>query len=349
MASQSRSEARGVDLDAVPPPEPVADLPLPLPAPKSRELPSEIAARSVISHLRYVALAVPDFAKSRRFYEEIWGLYPVVEDGNVAFLGAIGTPEPFILRLREASECRTDVVSFGATDVAGVDRLATELARDGVTLIGEPAVLDAPGAGYGFRFFDPDGRLIEVAADVAAKPYRVLEERESVPRKISHVVFNTPDVVALMKFYEHYLGFRLSDWLEDMMCFLRCSEEHHTLAIAQLPTASLNHVSFEMRGIDEYMRATGRVIRAGHSPLWGPGRHSAGDNVYSYFSDPDRNVVEYTTELERIPDEDAWIPRVWSATNEYADRWGTGGTGMELFAHGAASGADRGLWQPSPL
>ena len=65
-----------------------------------------------------------------------------------------------------------------------------------------------------------------------------------------------------------------------------------------------------MRDIDEYMRGTGRMVRQGHAPLWGPGRHSSGDNVYSYFAGPDDFVIEYTTALEKIGDEDAWVPRV---------------------------------------
>ncbi len=310
---------------------------------------SEIAAQCVITHLRYVGLAMPDFARSLAFYEQVWGLYRVADDGNVAFLGAVGSPEPFIVRLRVAETSRTDIISFGARDPAAVDDLAGRLAADGVQLVSEPGRLRSPGGGYGLRFFDPEGRIIEVSSDVVAKPYRALAERESVPRKISHVVINSPDVAGLMAFYERHLSFRLSDWLADQMCFLRCSPEHHNLAIAHHEVPTLNHVSFEMRGIDEYLRATGRLIRAGHRPLWGPGRHSAGDNTYSYFADPDRNVVEYTTELERVTDEDAWVPRVWSPTEAYADRWGTGGPGADLFALFASSGKDNGLWVPPPI
>ena len=53
-----------------------------------------------------------------------------------------------------------------------------------------------------------------------------------------------------------------------------------------------------MRGIDEYMRGTGRLLRAGVEKVWGPGRHMAGNNTFSYFLDPHGNTVEYTTELE---------------------------------------------------
>src|SRR5699024_8647381 len=122
--------------------------------------------------------------------------------------------------------------------------------------------LTTPGGGYGLRFFDPDGRLVEVSAAVDERPYRLLEERESIPRKLSHVVINAKDVHATKAFYETHLAFKLSDWLGDVMCFMRSRAQHHILAIARAPSNSLNHISFEMRGIDEYMRGTGRMIRS---------------------------------------------------------------------------------------
>jgi catechol 2,3-dioxygenase-like lactoylglutathione lyase family enzyme len=336
--------------DAVPPP-PRPRLPAPpaVPVAQGAARPSEVAARSVITHVRYMGLAMPDLRQSLDFYRGIWGLYPVADDGNVVWLGTVGSPEPFVLRLRGGAEIGSDVLGFGATDAAGVDTLAAAMAGGGVPIVAEPGLLDSPGGGYGFRFWDPDGRTVEVSADVAPKPWRALEERESVPRKLSHVVINSTDVNATMAFYERWLGFRLSDWLVDRMCFLRCSSEHHNLAIAQSDRPALNHVSFEMAGIDEYLRGTGRLLRAGYPPLWGPGRHSAGDNVYSYFRDPDDFVAEYTTELEQVPDEDAWIPRVWPMDNQYADRWGTGGTGEDLFALGATAPDDHGVWATPPV
>ena len=52
------------------------------------------------------------------------------------------------------------------------------------------------------------------------------------------------------------------------------------------------------RDVDRYMRGTGRLARQGHHLLWGPGWHSSGDNVYSYFAGPVGFTVEYTTALE---------------------------------------------------
>jgi len=342
------SPRAGTAVQATPPLPRPGPAPAP-PAPSPVELPSARAARSPITHLRHVALATEDFTRTVAFYEDVWGLYRVDGGDDVAFLGAVGSPEPYVLRIRAASERRTDLIAFGARNPAAVDALAERLGRAGVRLAAVPSTVDTPGGGYGLRFFDPDGRLIEVSADVAPKPYRSLEAEESVPRQLSHVVVNSPNVPRLLAFYEHHLGMRLSDWLEDRMAFLRCSNAHHSLAIAAAPHAGLNHVSFEMRGIDEYMRGTGRLVRAGRAPLWGPGRHTAGDNVYSYFAGPDDFVVEYTTELERVPDEDGWVARVWPAIPEYADRWGTAGPGEDLFALWHRTPAEAGLWIPAPV
>ena len=46
----------------------------------------------------------------------------------------------------------------------------------------------------------------------------------------------------------------------DMMHFLRCNENHHSIAVAMGPHHSLHHLSFEMRGIEEWMRGAGKIL-----------------------------------------------------------------------------------------
>ncbi|KQU29419.1 MULTISPECIES: VOC family protein [unclassified Rhodococcus (in: high G+C Gram-positive bacteria)] len=305
---------------------------------------------SPITHLRHVGLAVPNYDQAVEFYTKVWGLTPIADDSGVTFFGSPADPEHYILRLREDRQKRLDLVSFGAESIGEVDLLAERLGRAGVTMNREPSVMTTPGGGYGLRFFDVDGRLIEVSADVEQRPFRLLEERESIPRKLSHVVINSTDVQRTKAFYEKHLGFRLSDWLGDLMCFMRSSSQHHILAISQAPSTSLNHISFEMRGIDEYMRGTGRMIRSGYRPLWGPGRHGAGDNTFSYFLDPLDNVIEYTTELETV-DENTWEPSVYDPTrSDTQDQWGTGGAMTEVMLPVMLKQRDDvGLWVPSPI
>jgi catechol 2,3-dioxygenase-like lactoylglutathione lyase family enzyme len=223
-----------------------------------------------------------------------------------------------------------------------------------VQLISQPGKVDTPGGGYGFRFFDVDGRTIEVLADVDVRQHRRIEEKESIPVKLSHVVLNSPDLDATREWYERHLGFRHSDTLSspyvgDVMHFMRISNQHHSMAIAKGPHTSLHHVSFEMRGLDEYMRGSGRVIRAGFKKVWGPGRHLAGDNTFTYFLDPHGNTVEYTTELELL-DEDTWHPHVYDFSQpEVTDQWGTANPMNELVAKESFNDVDRGCFVAPPV
>ncbi len=300
-----------------------------------------------ITHVRHVALGVSDLHRARRFYRDIWHLDLVGDDSDMAWFGA-GCAEPFILRLRSEQDQRTDLVALGAASRQHVDEVADIVARAGATVIREPGLLDGPGGGYGLRFFDPDGRVLEVSADVTPRAFREVEPTESRPRKLSHVVLNTPDIDGTRWFYEQVLGFRVSDWLGDAMCFLRCNREHHAIALFRAPHVSVNHISFEMRGVDEFMRGTGRLVRSGNRPLWGPGRHGPGNNTFSYFRDSEGFVVEYTTELEHIDEARGWCPQVWEMTPEKSDLWGTGGELSDATIAALLGVADAGTWKPPP-
>jgi catechol 2,3-dioxygenase-like lactoylglutathione lyase family enzyme len=291
----------------------------------------------LITHVRHVDLAVPDYEKEREFYTNTWGLTPVAEDSGITFLAAEGSPEQYVVRLRKDAQKRMDLWAFGAKDGAAVDTLAERLGQGGVRLVSEPGKLQTPGGGYGFRFFDIDGRVVEVSADVAPRQHRRIEEKESIPVRLSHVVINSPQPEKTVEFYSRHFGFALSDTLMsphmgEVMWFLRCSTWHHNVAVARCPHTSLHHASFEMRGIDEYMRGTGRLLRAGVEKIWGPGRHLAGNNTFSYFLDPQGNTIEYTTELEEI-DEDSWHPHLYDFSDpEVTDQWGTANPMNEFVA-----------------
>jgi catechol 2,3-dioxygenase-like lactoylglutathione lyase family enzyme len=308
----------------------------------------------LITHLRHVDLGVPDFDRQLAFYTDLWQLSPETTDTGIAFLAAQGSPEQYQVRLRADAEKRVDLIAFGAETAADVDALAEKLGREGVTLINTPDKLQTPGGGYGFRFFDLEGRTIEVSSDVALRVHRKISEGESVPVKLSHVVINSPQPEALVAWYDRHLDFKLSDTLfsphmGEMMYFLRCNPQHHSLAIARCPHVSLHHASFELRGIDEYMRGTGRLLRAGVEKVWGPGRHMAGNNTFSYFLDPQGNTVEYTTELECL-DEDTWHPSLHDFTDPMvSDQWGTANPMSEFVAKKSFNDPDRGVFVAPPV
>jgi catechol 2,3-dioxygenase-like lactoylglutathione lyase family enzyme len=304
----------------------------------------------MVAHVRHVSLGVPDLVAAREFYEKRWQLEPVSAEGGRLYLGA-GCPESHVLRLRETAEPRVDLISFAASSVAEVDEIAERVVRHPqARMVREPGLREDLGGGYALWFIDCDGRTVEVSADVTGRPFRPVEEEETRPMGISHVVLNTPDLQAARLFYESVLGFRVSDWVEDIMCFLRTGRAHHVIAFTRAPHTSLNHVAFEMRGLDEFMRATGALMRQGLAPLWGPGRHGVGRNTFSYFRDPSSGfVLEYTTAAQMIDDEHGWTPKVYPATAQTTDVWGTANERDELVSTALRGIPDAGLWSAPPV
>ena len=301
-----------------------------------------------ITHVRYVALGVADLDSSVGYYRDLWGLSPAESERDVAFFAAEGSTDPYVLRLRAAAQNRIDLMSFAVPSREDVDWYAARLARSGVRLITEPGQVDAPGGGYGFRFFEPvEGRTLEIAADWSPKTAREVAEGEHVPTGLSHVVLNSARLPELVDFFSTALGFFQSDYLEDVMVFLKgATPVHHQFAVSANAHANLNHVAYETRGLDEYMRAAGSMMRAGHEMVWGPGRHGPGSNVFAYFEDPSGFVAEFTTELELIEDVSTWRPRVWRRVPEESDLWGTACARNPRPFVGVP---DEGLWTPPPV
>jgi catechol 2,3-dioxygenase-like lactoylglutathione lyase family enzyme len=299
-----------------------------------------------VTHMRYVALAVPDLDTERSFVSRTWGLQQVAQEGDTAFFAAEGSPEASIFRLRKAAEKRMDVLAFAVGSDAAVDARYERLQAARVQMISRPQRLDGPGGGYGFRFFDIDGRTVEISSGVEPRSARPLERGESIPATLSHVVLHTPDIRKSAAFYQEHLGLRVSDWLGNFMCFLRCNNVHHCLAFLPGPVC-FNHAAFEMRDLDEMMRGVARLVKEGVMLGWGPGRHTAGNNTFAYFMTPGGNVLEYTAEVQRI-DESTWQPTIYEPGPQITDQWGTGavfGGGPQKLGHPAP---DPGLWVAPP-
>ncbi len=257
------------------------------------------------------------------------------------------------MRLRR-DEKRIDLVGFGVKNRALVDKHAAKLHAEDVQFVHEPQELTGFSGGYGFRVFDGDGRVLEFATDYELREPRKIREREPIPVKLSHFVYNSQNLNQTAQWYIDHLDFTISDSLvrpddTDMMHFLRCNEWHHSIGIAMGPHHSLHHISFEMRGVEEWMRGAGKILRAGTRMIWGPGRHNAGDNTFAYFLDPAGNTIEYTTELQ-ILDEDTWHPSRHDISQlSTQDQWGTAQEMSELVARESFNDIDKGLFVAPPV
>lgn len=272
-----------------------------------------------VTSLRSVELGVPDVAATAKFYESRWGLSPVAESDGGVYMRASG-PEHHILVLRRSPEARVLRTNFAVPDKAAVDALHDRAKGFGAEVLGAPSALDGPGGGYGFDFRDPDGMAYRVAADVMR--HADAEDAPDRPDKLSHVVLNSERVDEQTQWFCDMLGFKVSDRTERMH-FIRCSSDHHSIAFARMGGPSLNHVAFEMPSWDALMRGAGRMKSNGFPVEWGLGRHGPGNNIFTYFIEPNGLVIEYTTDVQQVDDSyKVGTPEDWKRPEGGFDRWG---------------------------
>ena len=124
------------------------------------------------------------------------------------------------------------------------------------------------------------------------------------------------------------------------MCFLRCNGAHHRIAFLPGPPC-LNHVAYDMLSVDDMMVGINRLRRKGTDIRWGPGRHTAGNNTFSYFTTPAGFAVEYSSELEDV-DFETHESKVYAPAPGIMDQWGIGVGGPQTMPHAAP---DKGLFQ----
>jgi catechol 2,3-dioxygenase len=257
-----------------------------------------------VTGLRSVELGVPDLDKAAAFYRDVWGLEDMVSTADTIHLRGTGA-EHHVLTLRARPKASFLGVHFAAANHEAVNKLHDQAKAHGATITTAPAALPREeGGGYGFAMRSPEGQPVFVSSDVD----RLAVGRQdcSRPTKLTHVVLNASKTDAELSFFIEALGFRHSD-STDMMEFVRCTSDHHSLALVRTEGPSLNHMAYEMPDIDGLMRGAGRMKKNGFNVEWGLGRHGPGNNVFTYFVEPNGFVTEYTTDVEQV-DEATYAP-----------------------------------------
>jgi 2,3-dihydroxy-p-cumate/2,3-dihydroxybenzoate 3,4-dioxygenase len=255
--------------------------------------------------LRSVELEIPDVASAADFFERVWGLSPAGSAGATRFFRGTGD-HPYILSLTQARTPRVEAITFaGSLD---------ELER-----IAKPdRTFDVPGGGKGFEITGPEAQRYRFITDSSVE---TMKDRDK-PIQLTHAVINSTDVEAAERFAAEKLGFKVTDRTAHMR-FVRCNRKHHALAYAKAEFASLNHIAFEMPSLDAVMRGIARLREAGYEPVWGPGRHGPGNNVFGYFIAPYGGIVEYTAEVSEVDDDHkVGGPEDWKWPPGRIDHWG---------------------------
>ena len=256
--------------------------------------------------LRSVELEIPDVGAAAEFLERVWGLSAAGNAGATRFFRGTGD-HPYILSLTKATAPAVRALTFSGSE--------DEIARLGKI----DRTFDVPGGGRGLEIKGPEAQVYRFIAETQTPA--PVPDREK-PIQLTHAVINSTDVEASERFAVEKLGFKVSDRTAHMR-FVRCNRKHHALAYAKSEFASLNHIAFEMPSLDAVMRGIARLREAGYEPVWGPGRHGPGNNVFGYFIAPYGGIVEYTAEVSEVGDDyKVGGPEDWKWPPGRIDHWG---------------------------
>lgn len=275
---------------------------------------SRFRAAAAVHSIDHFALNVPSLADALRFFES-FGLDVDPASGQIAGLELRAADGHRWARLLAASDKSLAYLCFNGY-AADLPVLRTQVIAAGGTNI-SPALGDA---GAGFWFHDPDGNLIQVragkktspdckvphvsagaAADTRGACTRAEAPRVR-PRRLSHVLLFTTDVLRAVAFYERALGLRLSDKSGDLIAFTHAPHgcDHHLVAFAKSSARGWHHSSWDVASVDMVGQGAAQMAAAGYARGWGTGRHVLGANYFHYVEDPWGSFCEYSADIDFI-------------------------------------------------
>jgi catechol 2,3-dioxygenase len=260
-----------------------------------------------IKRMAHVALHVPDLDASVEWATTVMGLREVERVDGTSYLTHGDCHHS--LQYIQSDAAALDHVAMEARDDAALDRLVERLGDHRI-----PILSDAPperGLRRAIRFRGPAGHVLEVFTGME-NGFGAFTGRGVQPRKFGHPMLTCEDTGPTRELFEAVLDFRVSDVIGgDVLVFLRCGVDHHGLGL-QKGAAGLNHYAWGVESLAMLGLLGDVLARNGGRFIWGPGRHAAGNNLFTYHFDPAGTVVEYYADLYQVWDEDGYVAGDWS-------------------------------------
>ena len=120
------------------------------------------------------------------------------------------------------------------------------------------------------------------------------------PSRLAHVVLRTNNFDAMRVFYKTFLGAHAT-FENDILCFLTYDEEHHRIALINMPditdkhkqSSGLEHIAFTFNNLDDLAMTYLQRKANGILPFW---TTNHGPTTSIYYKDPDSNILETQVE-----------------------------------------------------
>ncbi|MCP3757945.1 VOC family protein [Streptomyces sp. TBY4] len=271
--------------------------------------------------LAWLEFVKPDLERAETFARD-FGFAVAARTPGALYLRAT-LPGPHCLVIRKGPVSRFLGPAFLAADHSDLDRLAEATGR-------RVHALHEYGGGRAVDLLDPSGIPVRVVHGVTDHP--ALPVQQPLPlnsggsrvrinvtqrppleparvERLGHLVLSTPVFRRALDWYLHHLGLIVSDFLHldgqrergPTMAFLRCDRgslpaDHHTLALHLGPDTGYVHSAYQVADLDALAAGGTYLAQRGYRRSWGIGRHIQGSQIFDYWRDPDRFLVEHFTD-----------------------------------------------------
>ena len=270
-----------------------------------------------IKRLGHVAFTVSDVEETAAFYEKLLGMEISDRAGEAVFLRC--NNEHHCLALYPGEKRGMHHLGLEVNDNEALQAAREELSSRGH----EPIKRDyeEPGHGEAYCYRDPDGFLLEIYEGMESLN-QTLPPNDVRPVKFGHITLMSQDLNTSLAFYTKFLGFRISDTLEDnSLAWIRCNQEHHGIAIINAGVSKVNHYCFDLTDWQVFKQICDSLHERNIPIIYGPSRHGPGGNLFLYIPDAAGNVIELSTEMILIQDEENYQHRAWKNEPKTVDVW----------------------------
>ncbi|MFD9097726.1 VOC family protein [Streptomyces collinus] len=288
-----------------------------------------------VADLAWLEFEKPDLDRAEVFARDFGFAVAARTERELWLRGTFAGSPCMVIRRGHAS--RFLGPAFHAAERGDLDRLARATDR-------EVRDVDVPGGGQSVTLLDPSGfpvRVVHCVQQLPALPEqrplilntgvegRRTNATQRPPRepsriqRLGHVVLETRVFMRALDWYLDTLGLIVSDFLfldgqrrrGPTMAFIRCDQgslpvDHHTLALHLGPGTGYVHSAYQVTDLDSIAAGGEYLAERGYKRSWGIGRHVQGSQLFDYWRDPDRFMLEHFADgdLFACDLEPGWAP-----------------------------------------
>ncbi len=259
-----------------------------------------------LAALRYVRLGTADLERTVAFATDILGLEQVGQNDGRAYLRGDDRDHNLCYFQGDPADM-TVGLELAEPSLGGLDDAVRQLEAGGIAVHRGTAEQAAERRVLAFAGFTGPSRL---KVELVVRPYssgrRYFPRRDAGITSFSHVGLHANDAATDEAFWTTMFNIRANDWIGPA-ALMSFDSLHHRMALFPSQRTGVQHINFQVHGIDDIMRShyflTERQVRI----VFGPGRHPTSSAMFLYFEGPDGMIYEYSSGVASV--DETWRPR----------------------------------------